>query len=232
MASDAKIAANRRNGRKSRGPKTASGKARSSCNALRHGLAAVTRGHLAHTEEITRLAKAIMGSATHPLLYERALVIAECDVLLRCVRTEQLAVIERLRDASARPLAEGDDRLARAREISRAYRHRYALEKVANAKYFALSEEEQDKIWEGDEPSALAVLPPPVRERDESAMMCVAMPDLRRLLRYERRAWSRRKKAMRKYLAIRCRFKPTEQWSVADDRFFRLFPEESANEKK
>jgi hypothetical protein len=42
MTSESKIAANRRNGRKSRGPRTAAGKSIASRNALRHGFAAAT----------------------------------------------------------------------------------------------------------------------------------------------------------------------------------------------
>ncbi|MET4221764.1 uncharacterized protein (UPF0335 family) [Bradyrhizobium sp. LB14.3] len=44
MASDKQIAANRRNAARSTGPRSLPGKARSSRNALRHGLAAVLSG--------------------------------------------------------------------------------------------------------------------------------------------------------------------------------------------
>jgi hypothetical protein len=45
-------------------------------------------------------------------------------------------------------------------------------------------------------------------ERDEIDAMCEAMPDLNRLDRYERRAWSRRKRAFRSFIEIK--FKRSE----------------------
>jgi len=43
MTSERQIAANRLNGRKSRGPRTTAGKSTASRNAVRHGLAAIGR---------------------------------------------------------------------------------------------------------------------------------------------------------------------------------------------
>ena len=39
--------------------------------------------------------------------------------------------------------------------------------------------------------------------RDEFEAMCHAMPDLNRLVRYERRAWSRRKRAIHSFIEIK-----------------------------
>ena len=57
MATDKQIAANRRNGALSRGPKTAAGKARSSRNALKHGLAVPITRDRATALKIRRAAR-------------------------------------------------------------------------------------------------------------------------------------------------------------------------------
>jgi hypothetical protein len=102
MTSEKKIAANRTNARKSRGPRTASGKRRVSRNALRHGLAAMKQFDPMLPQDIELIAKAMCADDPNPLLFEQALVVAENELVLRCVRAEGVGVIERLRDVTAR----------------------------------------------------------------------------------------------------------------------------------
>src|SRR5258708_24316019 len=114
MIARAKAEASRSNGRKSRGPRTAAGRSCASHNALRHGLAALTYKPAAFAE-VERIAKAICNGDTNPLLFEQALVIAENEMVLRCVRVEAIALIERLRDITAKPLSKRDNSLTRAK---------------------------------------------------------------------------------------------------------------------
>ena len=93
------------------GPKTAAGKKIASRNALRHGLTAVTHRRVAHPTEIERFAKALCGGDDDPNLFEDALDVAECEMALRAVRAQRLAVVERLREVTAIPLRKGDNGL-------------------------------------------------------------------------------------------------------------------------
>ena len=56
MSSEKQVAANRRNGLKSQGPRTAAGKGVSSRNALRHGLATISRDNPAFTATVEAIA--------------------------------------------------------------------------------------------------------------------------------------------------------------------------------
>jgi hypothetical protein len=114
-SSPAKIAANQTNGRRSRGPRTNAGKRRASRNALRHGLAAIGRHNPECLPEIEQRAKAICNGDSDPLLFEQAMIIAENDFILRCVRTDRIAAIERMRDPNAVPFTKPGKALAQAR---------------------------------------------------------------------------------------------------------------------
>ena len=75
------------------------------------------------------------------------------------------------------------------------------------AKFDAMTAQERTKLQEeyDRELDGLESKPAPIAERDEVDAMREAMPDLERLARYDRRAWSRRKRAMRNFMAIKIR---------------------------
>ena len=98
MTSPKKVAANRVNGRKSRGPRTGAGKTRSSRNARRHGLAAFNTKDPALSGQIKQMVDAICDGDDDPLLREPAVAIAESQLWLSCIGHEKLAALERLRD--------------------------------------------------------------------------------------------------------------------------------------
>ncbi len=84
MTSDRRTASNGSNGRRSRGPRTAVGKATSSRNALRHGLAISVRNEPALCAEIETLARAIAGNGADNFQLSQARIIATAQLdLLR-----------------------------------------------------------------------------------------------------------------------------------------------------
>lgn len=233
MASQRKIAANRSNCRKSCGPRTAAGKAKASRNAVRHGLAAITRPHPPLSPEIERLAKAICAENDDPALVAQAQAIAANELVLRAVREQQIAVIERLRESTAIALAKGDNSLeiAKGRFMQSWLAHRdivslvpKAIEKykeqspgpeasVADAEFdpplvplhLKVLLEEPD--WNEPDEGVLALARKEIKkeERNECEALEAAAPDLVRLDRYERRAWSRQKRAIRNFIDTKIR---------------------------
>jgi hypothetical protein len=128
MSSEKQIAANRRNARKSRGPKTPAGKTVSSRNALRHGLASISRHNPAVAPRIEGIARAICPDTSNPSLFEQALIIGETTCVLGCVCAERIARAERLLAATPSlppmPTAPEKDRAKRhtKRELTTALR--------------------------------------------------------------------------------------------------------------
>jgi hypothetical protein len=91
--------------RKRGGPCTDEGKARTRLNALKHGLASCNSHDQLYFESTKKVAAAICGGQDDPLLFEQALVIAECDQLLRRIHLEQLGALERLEDCLVKAVA-------------------------------------------------------------------------------------------------------------------------------
>ena len=148
MTSESKIAANRRNSRRSSGPRTHTGKLNVSRNALRHGLAAATLRDAGIAAEVDRLATAIAGENADAVQREQALIIAESELSLLRVRAVRTNILEQML------ATEGSSRGDRANPV---------LPGVIGGAY---------------------------------------LDQLRRLERYERRAFSRRQGAIRKLLDV------------------------------
>ena len=165
------------------------------------------------------LAKAICNGATDPLLFEQALIIAENGFVLDCVQTEWLAAIERHRDRAATPLATGDLGLARAKARLGRAKLSYQMLVEAPRKHAAANNatssnaapttaasageaqmrSNRQRERAATDQAGRGTLP---LERDEFEAMRWAMPDLNRLQRYRRRAWSRHRRAFHRFMEI------------------------------
>jgi hypothetical protein len=86
MTSLRKIAANRSNAQTSTGPKTALGRARSAHNAHRHGLSLSVFVDPALSEEVEAIAREIAGEPTDDDIYQLARRVAEAQIDLQRVR--------------------------------------------------------------------------------------------------------------------------------------------------
>jgi hypothetical protein len=137
MATDRQIAANRRNGSLGRGPKTSAGKARSSRNALKHGLSIPVSRDKTLRRKIAVLARILAQSEAGNVF------------------------------GQARAAAEAEFELARARAVIEA-----VLTRAGNT-----------AEWNGGPGQGTALIN--------------VLPKLQRLERYERRAFSKRKRALR-----------------------------------
>ena len=83
MASDKQIAANRANAKKSTGPRTAAGRAKSSRNAYRHGLSVPMQPD---PQAMEALAKAIAGETAGEVELRAARALAEAQLELEQIR--------------------------------------------------------------------------------------------------------------------------------------------------
>jgi hypothetical protein len=202
MTSERKIAANRMNARKKKLRLSEGGRRRSSRNALQHGFAAVKDIDFALPGEIDRLARAMCGADANPLLLEQAVAIAESELMLRKIRAERLTIIERMRDVTAMPLARNNGLALGKARFAEFDRDDDELEQL-KVKFKALPRDEQDALFDREEErEASGGEPILIAQRDELEAMQLATPDLNRLARYERRAWSRQKRAFSRFIEV------------------------------
>jgi hypothetical protein len=190
-------------GHKSGGPRTAAGKARTRGNALKHGLASTYKHDVLLFQQTKRLAHAICSGDDNELLFEQAMLIAENELALRRINAQQLNAIERLRDPLATPLSKGDTRRKTLRRVQK--QRDLAYSEFSQLKNKLIKEGKDvtsfmnarmtsaNKIWKYEH----------LKDRDEFEAMQEAIGDLERLQRYERRAWSRRNRAIREFMALK-----------------------------
>jgi hypothetical protein len=96
VASKRKIEANRRNARKSTGPRSSAGKRRTSRNSYRHGFSTRVTSSAERTKRIERLTRKIAGNATDVVILECARDAAQAELDLAQVRRAKVALIERM----------------------------------------------------------------------------------------------------------------------------------------
>ena len=177
MTSAHKIKSNRANARSSTGPKTSKGWGRSARNALRYGLSLPVGSDPTLSQEVAALARQIAGADATPEIQEMARHIAEAQVDLRRVRVLRHDLISRaLSDPDYDSRTNWDKKLNTAPRI---IRRCCRCEDVPEEDVKFLS-------------SKLA-------EPDRFTTIITEIARLPALDRYERRALSRRKLAIRAF---------------------------------
>jgi hypothetical protein len=180
-------AANRANSAKSTGPRTRAGKSKTKLNSRQHGLAMAVQSEPGADAEIERLARAIVDEARRPDLIELARRIAEAEVDLRRIRRARVTL------AKLPSVLSTSFRMARSTN-SKLFITALRLE---NRRKKSSLDDLVDRLhgleWRPDAPELVEAPLKPGAKRNVKLDV---------LERYERRATSRRKSAIRRFDAL------------------------------
>jgi hypothetical protein len=188
MASEKKIAANRRNAAKSKGPRSAAGKKNARRNAQTHGLSSLIE-RKAIRKEIEALARTLADGDDSEIVFDYARRAAEAEFDLGRARRAKLALV---------------DRVAHFGSLERP---RFFATDVQEVRW-AIKMEKWLTNGRGRRPNRpvaedlLLAMPDKGPERSLEAMRRV-LPELAKLGRYEQRAASRRNQAIRKIAKLK-----------------------------
>ena len=174
MANDRQLKANRANSAKSTGPRSTGGKKRAGKNAYRHGLS-LSIDLTANAKQVENLARKIAGGSGSKIVWDHAINAAQAQLDLARVQRVKIALIERV-------LARGT--------VDAANTSVSASKLVQRVKRILAG---RDIFPEPVDP--LSTMPTDEPERSAEALRR-ALPELLKLVRYERRALLRRDRAL------------------------------------
>jgi hypothetical protein len=178
MATDRQIAANRRNARRSTGPRSTAGRYWASKNSYRHGLSTSIFASAEQQNRVISLARKLAGQSSNPIILEYARMAAEAE--LERARFEQAKV----------------DSIHAVMALSRLKTPRYSAGQLRHVQRMLAHDCDLMSVplpspWPDSEPERLTEA---IRR---------ALPELLRLERYARRADGRRERALRVVFAGR-----------------------------
>jgi hypothetical protein len=177
MATERQITANRRNARRSTGPRSRAGRKRASRNSYRHGLSSGVATSAEFAKHVESLARKIAGCGADAVSLEVARAVARAEFELAQIRRVRVALIARMAEFGE---LEVPDPLRTCRDVIR-----------------SLTSIDRGRPCDLPTPPSVPSTEP---ERSAEAVRR-ALPELLKLDRYERRATARRDRATRHLIA-------------------------------